>query len=497
MPDHMPRLELQQSQRLLMTPMMQQAVQILQMSALQLEQYLQQEMRENPVLEEGLEEEIQTPEEEKAAAEAEAAASGAETPEPPAAETKTPESEEAAPSEEKDEPPDVDWSEYFGDAEGASRRTSTGDEEGAPTTEAVAVLRPSLHDHLHWQLRMATEEAAVLTAGARIIGQVDEDGYLRTSLDDLALGADLPRTAYDRALRLIQAFEPIGVGAHDLRECLLLQIRHHGEEGSWAEAIVREYLPDLEKNRLPQIAKALGIRIDAAKEAAAIIGALNPRPGRAYSTEEPRYVVPDVFIETLDGQYVVSLNDDWFPRVRLSPYYHRLYEKEKRTKGSEVAEYLKGRIQAAVWLLKSIHQRQATIYRVTESISRHQRGFLDHGIKHLRPLTLRQIAEDIQMHESTVSRVTTNKYVQSPRGTFELKYFFSSGIGTESGDEASSKSIKAIMKEIIAGEDTASPLSDQKIAEVLNSRGFHLARRTVTKYREALGLLPASRRRAF
>lgn len=467
--DRSPRIELKTDQRLLMTPLMQQSLKLLQMSALELNQFLQQELVENPTLEMNEAAEEEAPAEESP--EKEVGPTPAETP--------------ATPEEWEFNPDDY-------------RRPSSPppSSENANPMEALATKVPTLQEHLLGELHISTSEAAVLAAGRILISLIDDQGYFRGDLRVLAEETAISYETFSRALELLQSFDPPGIAARDLRECLLLQIARRGWNGQWVEEIVRNHLDDIEANRPHRVAEALGIELQAVLDASAQITSLEPIPGKSFGTGDVRFVVPEVFIEKIDGVYVITLNEDVLPRLRLSPTYQRLLSQARKEKG-EVLEYLKTKMQTASFLIKALDQRQRTLYRVAEAIVVKQKDFFEYGIKHFQPLVLREIAEEISVHEATVSRATRGKYAQTPRGTFELKFFFSSGIETESGVEVSSRAIKAMIKEIIAGEETTHPLSDQRIAEILSSRGFRPARRTVTKYREALRILPAQKRKKF
>jgi len=300
----------------------------------------------------------------------------------------------------------------------------------------------------------------------------------------------------ERAMEMVQAMDPPGVGARDLRECLLTQLRTRGQQESLAGRVVDEHLDDLEHKRYPQIARAVGVSTAVIQEVAECIGELEPKPGHQFNDEPPQYIIPDVILESIDGQYHISINDEDLPRLRISPLYRKLLA-AKDADGDDAREYILSKFKSAIWLMRSIEQRRRTIYKVTECIVHKQREFLDKGIAYLKPLRLREVAEMVSIHESTVSRVTTNKYIQTPRGIFELKFFFSSGLDTDGKDQASAKSIKARIREMVEHEDSKKPLNDQKIADALAGEGVKIARRTVAKYREELGILPSSLRKQY
>jgi RNA polymerase sigma-54 factor len=286
------------------------------------------------------------------------------------------------------------------------------------------------------------------------------------------------------------------VAARDLTECLRLQLRNLGLEGSPTDVMVRDHMKQLQSHQYPEIGRQMGLSPDEVSHHLEIIKRLDPKPGLKYSPDKSSYVIPDVFVVKEGDDYKIVLNDDGLPKLRISPTYRRMLD-VKEVGGEETRNYVKEKLRSALWLLKSVDQRQRTIYKVSESIIRHQRGFLDSGITHLRPLVLRDVATDIGMHESTVSRVTTAKYVHTPQGIFELKYFFNSSIARVAGDDIASEAVKNHIKLIVAAEDAKSPYSDQKIVELLRSQGIDIARRTVAKYREVLGVLPSSKRKRY
>jgi RNA polymerase sigma-54 factor len=360
----------------------------------------------------------------------------------------------------------------------------------------VATSSESLAEHLLWQLRMSVTSEEDYAIGEAIIGNIDEDGYLTIGVEEIAETLEIEVAEVERLLQLIQTFEPTGVGARDLRECLLIQLQQLGLENTIANEIVeKDYLHDLEANRFPQIAKSLGVGLDLVCAAAESIASLEPKPGRQFSSEKPEYIVPDVTVERIDGNYRVFVND-YGPRIRLSPYYRGMLSSGSSLPG-ETREYIQSKIQSAAWLLESIERRRRTIQRVTESIFEVQRGFLEKGPSYLKPLTLKDIADMVGVHEATVSRVTSGRYVQTPRGVFELKYFFNSAIPTENGGPTSSASVKEMIKDMIVSEDPQNPLSDKEIESRLNENGIHIARRTIAKYRKELNIASSSKRKKW
>ena len=476
------RQQLKLSQQLVMTPQLQQAIKLLQLSRMELVDMVQQELEENPILEEATE----VPEEKEFE---ETAAAG----ESSASETPTDEIREV--SGENEGVADIDWQTYLeGYSLGGSTADFYEDDEDRPSYENLLTKKGNLSDHLLWQLNLSRLNDDIRRVAAEIIGNLDDDGYLQASLEEIAATSGAPVDKVEQALAVVQDFDPPGVASRDLRECLLHQVRHLGMEGSLVEAILLNHIPDLEVRKYSVIAKALGVTLDEVLGAAKIISGLDPRPGSIFTQEEVHYITPDIFVYKINDDYVVVLNDEGLPNLRINAFYRNALAGGEGI-DAQAGEYIQDKMRGAVWLIKSIHQRQRTIYKVTKSIVKFQREFFDKGVAYLKPLVLRDVAEDIEMHESTISRVTTNKYVQTPQGLFELKYFFNSGINTTEGDSVASESVKSKIKEIIAGENQKKPYSDQKIVDLLLEQGIDIARRTVTKYREMLGLGSSTERK--
>jgi RNA polymerase sigma-54 factor len=468
------RLQLRQTQRLVMTPMLQQAIQLLQLSTIELQELLQKELTENPLLEEAPPDDAPAPDGTDQATESPPTDAG---------------SSEATPAEPPDLPFDI-AEVMFGPPE--ERTLVQQEQHDEVRFENFIGATTSLADHLSEQLGLSVSDDATRRAAEEIIGNLDEDGYLRATLAEMSEKTGLSEDVFTGALALVQTFEPTGVGARDLRECLLLQLRLQEHPDPLAIEILEDHFDALRRCRYPEIAKALRRDQDRVMEAVDEIAALEPKPGRRFAAADTRYIVPDVYVHKVDDDYAIVLNDEGIPRLRVNSYYRSVIT---RAQGDDARRYVEDRLRSAMWLIKSVHQRQKTLYKVTRSIVQFQRAFLDHGLSHLRPLSLRHVAEDIQMHESTVSRVTTNKYVQTPQGLFELKYFFHSGIAKAHGDEVSSVSVKKMIEDLVSGEDAAKPLSDQDITHALRERGLTIARRTVAKYREELGIFPSHQRR--
>jgi RNA polymerase sigma-54 factor len=390
----------------------------------------------------------------------------------------------------------MDWEDYlesFIDSRGSATPKGTIDHEDRPSLEATLTKGESLVEHVVAQLRLAEFERSDEEIAAHIIGNLDKDGYLCATFEEIAAECDVPVEEAERVVRSIQQLDPPGIAARDLAECLLIQLDQIGLENGLESRLVRNHLDKLENRKYDQIAKAEGVPVEDVYKAITTIQQLEPRPGRPFADDSVRYIVPDIYVYKVGKEYVISLNEDGLPRLRVNPFYLELLRQEGADNVPNKT-YLTERLKAASWLIKSIHQRQNTIYRVTESIVKFQRDFLDHGIDKLRPLVLKEVADDIEMHESTVSRVTTNKYVHTPQGVFELKFFFTSGIKTAEGS-VSSSSIKERIKNIIAAEKPDQPISDQEIAEILAKENVDIARRTVAKYREGLGILSSSKRK--
>ena len=469
-------LEIKLSQRimpqLVMTPQLQQAIKLLQLSHLDLQQRISEELQENPALEEAHDDEE----------------TGAETVREPDATHEMMVTDRIA-----------DWQDYL-DNHSNSRHDMVStevvrDEADFPSLENTVTRPETLQEHLLWQLRMAGLDRAGESIGMCIIGNLDERGYLEPSVEEVAELTHAAPHAVEEVLADIQLFDPVGIAARDLRECLLVQLHNAGMGESVAAGMVASHLHDLEYKQYDRIAAGLNVGLDEVIEAVHFIGCLEPKPARGFDGDEVRAIIPDVVVQKVAGEYAILLNDDGVPPLRVSPLVRRLAG-ERGEEVRKAKEYLETKVRAATWLIKSIHWRQQTLYRVSESIFRFQREFLDHGTAGLKPLVLREVASEIGMHPSTVSRATSNKYAHTPQGVFELKYFFQSGIArNDSSTVVSSESVRDKIKTLVESEDPGKPLSDQEIAGALQRIGIDIARRTVAKYREQLGILPSSRRR--
>jgi RNA polymerase sigma-54 factor len=464
-------------QKLILTPSLQQAIKLLPMSTLELSDLLNQEMVENPLLEEIPTEDLQQ-------TDATAATDKVEAEQPPK-------------PDKTDNWDDSDYEYFFGDyLDDGYRPHAPQEVKELPPIENTLSTSSSLSDHLIWQLSLQTNDDLMREIGSAIIGNLDDDGYLVASLDEIAAMGPWDLADVQRALALLQGFDPIGVAARDLQECLLLQIRHLGMEGTPTEKIVTDHLRLLQNHQVPEISRKLGLPIEDLKEHIEVIRHLDPKPGSRFNPTQSQYVIPDVYVVKVEDQYVALLNEDGLPQMRISPVYRRLLDKNAEN-SDETRAYVKDKFRSALWLIKSVEQRQKTIHKVATSIINFQKDFLDHGIEHLRPLVLRDVANDIGMHESTVSRVVTNKYMHTPQGVFEMKYFFHSGISSSYGESVSSVTIKQRIRKIIEAEDPRKPLSDSKIVSILQREGLVLARRTIAKYREELKIPTSNQRKVL
>jgi RNA polymerase sigma-54 factor len=488
-----PQLQMRQSQQLVMTPQLQMAIRLLQLSRLELLETVRAELLENPVLEETAE-----PEDSTAVSIDQPADPGAEP--PPVASDHT---EEVG---VLDLPEDMTaWSEYLDS--GQAPPSDFPEEIEHPSFESTASRHESLQEHLAWQLRMSDLPIEEMRIGETLIGNVDDDGYLRGTVEEI-LGAtrDAAGEAADgatgellatgrRLLARIQQFDPPGVAAATLAECLLIQLGQLGLADSLPARLVAGHLEELSRGEAARVARSLKEPLADVEKAYAVIRALEPKPGRPFGADNSAYVTPDVFIAKVGGEWTILLNDEGLPRLGISSYYRELV-KGGASLNPEAREFLMEKLRSATWLIKSIDQRQRTIYKVAKSILEQQRVFFEKGEQHLRPMVLRDVAGDIGVHESTVSRVTTHKYLYCPQGLFELKYFFNPGISAANGEMLASESVRAKIREIIKAEPAGRPLSDQAIAEILKGDGgIDLARRTVAKYREALNIPTSAQRR--
>jgi RNA polymerase sigma-54 factor len=467
------KLTLQTKLQQILAPQLIQSLQLLQVPVLELEQILKHELQVNPLLEEleELEEEEEKEEEEEE-------------------EEKEEEEEEEETMEDSESIEDkIDWDDYLQDGyEGGYNVKAEPENEDLP--ERVPVSRMTFAEHLLSQLRLNNLTDEEYHIGEFIIGNINDRGYLTLPLEEIARILDQPIEKCQAVLDIIQTFEPVGVGARDLRESLLIQLREWNIDDPVAKAIIENHLDEVDKKSIAQLAKALKVIPAQVQEALERISSLSPNPGFGYVTSDPEVVVPDLLVEKVDDRYVAVLNDRNIPRLRVSPLYRSLLTRSDHT-NDETKNYIKEKLNAARWLIKSIDQRRSTMLKVMNYLIYAQRQFFDKGISEMKPMTLQEVAEATELHISTISRVVNNKYVQTPRGIFELKYFFGSKVESDNGEEVSSKSVKDKISNLIAKEDPRKPLSDQKITNLLKAQGLQVARRTVAKYREQLKIMPA------
>jgi len=464
-------LNLKMSQKLVMTPMLQQAIKLLPLARLELAQLVRQEIIENPVLEELLEEEN----------------------EQDSNQYESGPKEDINPKAEQDATPqdqEIDWDSYFQD--NIDRGMSIESYAEKPSIEATYKIEATLADHLMWQLDMTVDSETDKFIGSCIIGNIQNDGYLCADLQEIVTISQSDEENVLRVLKVIQGFEPTGVASRSLKECLMLQAQALSDKNLHVEILIENYLERLEDRYLQKVASELKINLDEVLAAMEIIKGFCPKPGLLFSSEGVDYVVPDLVVVMTDKGYDVALNDEGVPNIQISSYYHNLL---KTTKEGQTKEYLEDKYRSALWLIKSIDQRRQTIYKVGKSIVKLQKDFLDDGLSYLQPMVLKDVAKDIEMHESTVSRITTNKYIDTPQGVFELKFFFHSGIKSYMGNSMSSIRVKNMIKEIIKEEDKNSPLTDDQMVEALMTKNVKIARRTITKYRKELNIPPASKRK--
>ncbi|MEM9187888.1 MAG: RNA polymerase factor sigma-54 [Myxococcota bacterium] len=484
--------QLRLTQQLVMTPQLQQAIKLLQMSRMELVDLVREEMLENPMLED-----VQDPGEikpevaEVGAAEVSEANGAQKTAEAPS-------TDQAAPDKKAEE---IDWERYLENHSLQAPMPSfrgAADNDELPGIEATYSRSEDLTEHLIWQLRMSDFIDEERRFAALVIGNLNDDGYLKMEevpeeeiVPKLAGEAELDPEDAEEVLRLFQHFDPVGVGARNLSECLVVQAEHVGMDKLVLD-ILHNHIRNLEKRNYQAISRDLDVPVEEVYDCAQVIAELEPRPGRNFASEEPRYITPDVYVHRVGDKYFVVANDDGMPKLKISGFYRSAMADNPKAK-----EYIQNKLRSAQWLIRSIDQRRKTIVKVTECIVDKQRDFFDKGIEFLKPMILRDVAEAVGMHESTISRVTSNKYVHTPRGLFELKYFFNSAIRRENQEDIASESVKQAIKKIIGEEDTRNPYSDQKIVEVLKAQDIKIARRTVAKYREMLGILSSSKRKKY
>lgn len=474
-------LELKQSlklsQQLVMTPQLQQAIKLLQLNRLELAQHCQNELLENPILEE-VESSIEVRnDDEEITQERRLSNDQGEV---------TPNSQQGT--------EDINWDNFLNNhsKRPEERMNRIRGNDDLPSYEATLTRAESLAEHLNTQVgltKFSEDEALIAEV---LIGNLDDNGYMTTTVEDIASRRNFDLHKVEKVLQKIQEFDPLGIGARNLQECLLLQVKHL-PENDLIKQLIRFHFEDIEKKRLDKAAKSLHVPLKKVLDCMEVIRRLDPRPGRQFFDESSQYITPDIYVYMVNGEPVIVQNEDGLPRLKLSAYYQSLLT---HTRSSETEkEYIHDNMRKALWLIRSIHQRQRTIYKVTQSIVRIQREFLEKGITALKPMVLKDVASDIGMHESTVSRVTTNKYIHTPQGIFELKYFFNSGIKSTHGGDMASEAVKERIKAIVSTEDPRKPYSDQELVEILRQTDIDIARRTVAKYREMLGIESSSRRK--
>jgi RNA polymerase sigma-54 factor len=474
-----------QTQKLIMSPQMQQAIHLLQLPLMELNTLIEQEMVENPILEETSQEEANSSEQ---------------------TESTENNDEEILPATEGDSELDFDkefdtlsrlddeWREYFQQSS-SYNKISDDEDNRRQYYESSITPKETLEEHLLKQLNIATTNDSQRKTGELIIGSIDNNGFLGISPEEIHETSQCPEHEFEAVLKIIQSFHPVGVGARSLSECLLLQLIRLGKGSSLEAAIVRDFIGELGHKNYSLIAGKLSVNVNDIQKAAEMISTLEPRPGQIFDQEEPVYVIPDILVEKIGDEFVITMNNEKTPRLRIS----NLYKTLMKEKGLESAtkEYIREKVQAGKWLVRNIQQRQQTIYNIAEELVRRQSSFLENGISHLRPLTMQEVASSVGIHESTVSRAIANKYMDTPQGLFQIKFFFSTSIATQTGGTISALNVKEMVKILIKKENPQKPLSDQKIIQLLSEQGIDLARRTVAKYRKELHILPSNLRKKF
>ncbi|MDO4869578.1 MAG: RNA polymerase factor sigma-54 [Bacillota bacterium] len=466
-------LTIEQAQKLVMTPELIQAIQILQFNTQELESYVQEQILVNPVLEHSQPEHDQNSREQD--------------PEPKA-------------EGERRQDEILDWKEYirnsnYGDENYGSWSGGDG-ENRANEYEKFVTNDVTLPEHLMFQFQFAAKNKGCRHVGKYIIESLDENGYMTSTVEEISAATHVPEDKVREALDIIQGFDPAGVGASNIQECLEIQLRNRDELTDEMTQLIEYHLEDLANNRLGAVAKDMGMTVQAVQDMADVIKTLEPKPGRQFASEvTTKYIIPDVIVERVDDEYVVTMNENSVPKLNVSPYYRKLLHMADTDKN--LADYLSERVNAATWLIRSIEQRKQTIYNVVTAVVKYQKEFFDKGSKHLKTLTLKDIAEEVGIHESTVSRSINGKYLQCPRGVYEIKYFFSAGVSDSKGDGISSNSIKEFIREIIEKEDPKKPYSDQKMVDMFADEGIMISRRTVAKYRDEMGILSSSKRKRY
>src|SRR5580700_11217414 len=460
------------SMQQVLAPQLQQSLLILQAPLLKLRNLVQQEMETNPVLEE--------------------------LPNEPDSDERS-DADTAADAQFKEEfdklaKLDEEWRDYMAQSSTYSGRSQEAEEKRQFFFDSIPT-QETLQQHLMGQLNQTVLNGDDRKTAELIIGNIDDNGFLQTTPEEMALNTGIPQGDFENILTLIQSFYPPGVGARDLRECLLIQLKREGKQSSLEYKIISEHMQDLGKRRFPEIARRMGISVEQVQKCANNIAQLDPRPGQIFAAAPQNYVLPDVTVEKINGEYQVILNGEQIPHLRISNTYKDIMSQDGN--GSEVKDYIRDKIRSGKFLIKSIHQRQQTISNIAHEIVSRQKDFLEHGPSALKPMTMVQIADAVGVHETTVSRAISGKYMATPQGVFDMKYFFTPGYQTSGGESMSNTSVKGAIAELVKGEDTRNPLSDKEIVEILSKRGIPIARRTVAKYRTELNILPSNMRRRY
>ena len=455
-----------------LAPQLQQSLLILQAPLLELRNLVQQEMETNPVLEE--------------------------LPDEPNSDERN-DAETASDEKFKEEfdklaKLDDEWRDYMAQSGSYTGRSQEADDKRQFFFDSIAT-QETLQQHLMGQLNQTVLNTNDRKTAELIIGNIDDNGFLQTTPEEMALNTGIPKEDFENMLTLIQSFYPPGVGARDLRECLLIQLKREGKQSSLEYKIISEHMQDLGKRRFPEIARRMGISVEQVQKCANNIAQLDPRPGQVFAASPQNYVLPDVTVEKVNGDYQVILNGEQIPHLRISNTYKDIMAQDGN--GNEVKDYIRDKIRSGKFLIKSIHQRQQTISNIAHQIVKRQRDFFEHGSAHLKPMTMVQIADVVGVHETTVSRAISGKYISTPQGVFEMKYFFTPGYQTATGESMSNTSVKEAILDLVKNEDGNSPLSDKEIVEILSQRGIPIARRTVAKYRTELNILPSNMRRKY
>jgi RNA polymerase sigma-54 factor len=487
-----------------LAPQLQQSLALLQAPVLELRAMVAQELQQNPVLEELVAPELTQREKEEGEVESESdngEMTASDPAEPPrdltfdqADEKTTPATDDFQAEFERLVQMDQEWRDYFGQTNIPIRQREDEEEKRQFLFDSL-VASTSLQETLVEQMRLSELNEEQRQIAQLVIGNIDDHGYLQSSVEELASLTSIPQSQIEEVLTLVQTFHPPGVGARDLRECLLLQLARRGQQHTLDYRIVQHCMEALGKRRIPEIARKLGATIDEVQDAFGRIASLDPRPGRAFLPDDNQYIVPEVYVQQVDGDFVVTTSNDHIPHLRISNIYKDLMAQSDSS--GEVRDYIREKIRAGKFLIKSLHQRQQTILNIAKEIVKRQREFMEKGVAYLKPLTMVQVAEVVGVHETTVSRAVSGKYMETPQGTYEMKYFFTSGIQTSSGTDVSNTSVKDMLNEMIKKEDTTKPLSDEEIVKLLGDKGIKIARRTVAKYRSELNILPSHLRRVY